>query len=458
MIRPPDLRCLDSAGKDSLILALIERLNELTRRVEILEAENAELRAKLKLPPKKPDNSSIPPSRGQKANAEEQRKPKGKPHAGVSRELHPNPTHRRDVAATHCENCHADVSAVEQKPVHTYDKIEIPEIKPDVTRVTLLGGRCPCCDKPFKAEAPEGLEPGSPFGPNLRVLAIYLRVTHAISFERLAALFSDVLGIKISEGALVKMMAASKSAFVRQANRIHTELLASTILASDETSARVGKRNWWLWVFHHGKACCFLIHKTRSKAAVSEFLGDHRPDAWLSDRFGAQMGWAQHDHQFCLAHLIRDAQYAIDAGDKTFAPRFRDLLKRACAIAGRRPNLADSTLRRYACKLNADLDKLLRTKPSHAEGQKFQATIKACRQHLFVFMKNRAIEPTNNGSEQAIRPCVTFRKVTNCFRSQWGAKLYADIRSTLETARRRAIGAFQAIRLTLNDQLLLDTG
>ena len=84
---------------------------------------------------------------------------------------------------------------------------------------------------------------------------------------------------------------------------------------------------------------------------------------------------------------------------RTFAPRFHELLQRACGIAGRRPNLADSTLRNYARKLDADLDALLRIKPSHAEGKKFQATIKACRQHLFVFMKNRAIPPTNNGSE-----------------------------------------------------------
>jgi len=27
-----------------------------------------------------------------------------------------------------------------------------------------------------------------------------------------------------------------------------------------------------------------------------------------SDRLGSQMGWAKRDHQFCLAHLIRDAQ------------------------------------------------------------------------------------------------------------------------------------------------------
>ena len=69
---------------------------------------------------------------------------------------------------------------------------------------------------------------------------------------------------------------------------------------------------------------------------------------------------------------------------------------------------------------------------------------------MFVFLANRAIPPTNNGSEQALRPCVIFRKVTNCFRSEWAAHLYADIRSVIETARRKAIGALEAIRLTLN--------
>jgi transposase len=42
-----------------------------------------------------------------------------------------------------------------------------------------------------------------------------------------------------------------------------------------------------------------------------------------------------------------------------------------------------------------------------------------------------------------------FRKITNGFRTDWGAKLYADIRSVIESARRRSIGALQAIRLTL---------
>jgi transposase len=458
------------ARKDALIAQLLGRVDALTRQVEglsarvqelesanevlraenaMLRAENAALREKLKLPPKTPDNSSMPPSRGQKANGEPSRKSKATAHTGAHRPLHPNPTRTRDVRAKECPQCRADVSGVAQSVVHVYDRIEIPEIKPDVTQVRLHGGTCPCCARRFTAAAPAGLEPGSPFGPNLRALAIYLRYTQAISFERLARLMSDLLGVAISEGALVNILDDSRAAFAREAERIRERLLSSTILQSDETSVRVGKRTWWTWVFHHDRDCCFVIRPSRGKDVVADFLGEHRPDIWVSDRLAAQMGWATRAHQVCLAHLIRDAQHAIDAGDTAFAPGLKKLLQRACGMGARRPDLAHETLRSYASKLNTRLDDLLRRAPTHALGEKLHAAIKACRQHLFVFLADRAVPPTNNGSEQGLRPCVTYRKVTNGFRSEWGAKLYADIRSVVETARRRAISALDAIRLTL---------
>jgi transposase len=457
MNSPSDFSLLSAKEKDALIAQLLARLGALERENATLKAENATLREKLKLPPKTPDNSSTPPAAGHKSNGETTRKPKGKPHAGAHRPLHPNPTRRRDVPASHCQHCRADVSSVVQTPVHAYDRIEIPEIKPDVTRVTLLGGMCPCCARPFKAAPPAGLEPGSPFGPNLRAFAIYLRFTQAISFERLSRLFSDLLGLEISEGALVNMLDDSKLAFARAAGLIRARLLAGTILQSDETSVRVGNQTWWTWVFHHAEDACFVIHPNRSRAVVEQFLGEHRPDFWVSDRLAAQMNWAKKDHQVCLAHLIRDAQYAIDAGDTAFAPGLRKLLRRACKIGGRRHQLADATLRAYGYKLEAELDVLLRIAPVHGAGSKLQNVIKGCRRHMFVFLANRAIPPTNNGSEQALRPCVIFRKVTNCFRSEWAAHLYADVRSVIETARRKAIGALEAIRLTLNG-LSLPTG
>ena len=431
----------------ALIEALTKQIGVLTKRVAALEAE-------LGKPPKTPDNSSVPPSQGHKASGESETKPKAKPHAGSHRPLHPNPTRRRDVLADRCEHCRADVCAVPQAAVHTYDRIEIPEIVPDVTRVTLHGGVCPCCRQRFRAPPPAGLAPGSPFGPNLRAFVLYLRFAQAIPFERLARLMSDLLGLEISEGALANMLEASGGTFARQTSLIRDRLLSGTILQSDETSVRVGKKTWWTWVFHNGDSACFLIRPSRGKAVVGEFLGAVRPDFWVSDRLGAQMGWARTAHQACLAHLFRDVQYAIDAGDISFAPSIKNLLKQAIAIGHRRDLLADTTLTVYAARLEAKLDRLLQIDPANQQGQKLLRMIKKYRQNLFVFVTNRTVPPTNNGSEQALRPCVIFRKITNCFRSQWGAKLYADVRSVFETARRRGVPILQAIRLTLDEQPL----
>ena len=141
-----DQDALESLDRETLIglvvaqAETIERLNEIVVRVAGFEAENAtlrarvaELEAKLGLPPKTPDNSSTPPSQGRKASDEAASKPNGKPHAGAHRPLHPNPTARRDMMATACQHCGADVSGVAQIVCEAYDHVEIPEIKPDIT-------------------------------------------------------------------------------------------------------------------------------------------------------------------------------------------------------------------------------------------------------------------------------------------------------------------------------------
>ena len=440
MTSPPDF-----ADKDALIAALMARIGVLVARV-------AELELKLGLPPKTPDNSSQPPSSGRKPSEPSSPKRKARPHAGAHRPLHPNPTSKCDVFADACEACGADVTGIAQKPCEVYDRVEIPKVEPDVTRVSLHGGVCPCCAQRFKAEPPEGLEPGSPFGPNLRALAIYLRAVQGIPLARLRAVLRDLFGLDISEGALVNILAAAREPFAAQTSAIRARLMAGTALASDETGLRVGKANWWLWVFHHEDSVVFVAAKHRARAVVEAFLGDWRPDYWISDRYGGQMNWARREHQVCLAHLIRDAQYAIDTGDLIFAPGLKGLLKRACAIGRRRDALADATLKAYAADLDRRLDRLMSLVSTDRAGIRLQKIIRKTRRHLFVFVTNRAITATNNGSERALRPCVIYRKITNGFRSEWGAALYADIRSVVETARRRSIRAIDAIRLTLKHE------
>jgi transposase len=226
--------------------------------------------------------------------------------------------------------------------------------------------------------------------------------------------------------------------------------LRGTVIASDETGMRVGKDNRWLWVFHHGPTALFLGAQSRAKTVIENFLGDWRPDYWISDRGGSQMaGWPRKGHQACLAHLIRDTRYLMEAGDTVIAPAFIGLLKRACAIGRRRPDLADATLKTYKADLEKRLDAILQRAPTHDAGRKAIGLVKKVRPNLFVFLANREVTATNNGSERAVRPCAIYRKITNGFRSEWGAHFYADLRSTVETGRRRAVRAIDAIRITL---------
>src|SRR3954471_25014178 len=68
MDRLPDLSSLSHDEKDALIHALWAQGQALTGQATTLAARVVELEARLGVPPKTPDNSSLPPSRGKKAN------------------------------------------------------------------------------------------------------------------------------------------------------------------------------------------------------------------------------------------------------------------------------------------------------------------------------------------------------------------------------------------------------
>ncbi len=50
-------------------------------------------------------------------------------------------------------------------------------------------------------------------------------------------------------------------------------------------------------------------------------------------------------------------------------------------------------------------------------------------------MSHPQVKPDNNDAERALRPIVVHRKVSGGARSDWGAKLVAQMFSFLETVR-----------------------
>jgi transposase len=433
---------------------LIELVLALTQRVAALEARLGE-------PPKDSGNSSVPPSHDRKANR--RRRPRGLRReasvgrAGGGRPLHPDPDEVVIAKLSSCPHCRTAMSEAEQHLVERYDKIELPPVKPVVTRVERHGGTCRCCGAHVVAPVPQGLEPGSPFGVRIAALAIYLRYVQAVSYQRLSRFFADISGLDISEGALANLFLRSKPRFDDRVVAILERLRASRLIASDETGARVNGRNEWEWVFQNDALCLHVIRPSRGRAVVREVLAGHRPQVWVSDLFGAQQGHAE-QWQVCLAHQLRDCTFAIEAGDDILAPRIKLIVLRICAICRRADRLADSTLQHYRADLDRRLSAALALQPTNRHGIRLRKRFAKCRDSLLTCVTDRTVPPTNNASEQDIRPSTIFRKVTNGFRSTWGRDLYAGVRSVLNTARRQHKSAFAAISDALAGRPLFDTG
>jgi transposase len=441
---PTDSR--DDDHTAGLLAALVQQNAELLAEIKRLLARIAELEAKLGQPPKTPDNSSLPPSRGHKANPERPaNNPPRKGRPGVARKLAEKPDVTRRFYAERCA-CGAVLGESGQELAKEYDHIDIPPIRPVTTRIELFRATCPCCKARVTARAPADMPEGTPFGPGITAIVTYLHGCQMIGYKRLTEVCQGLLGLTISQGAIANMLARVGEAIAAPAERIAAEVRASEVIASDETSARVKGKTWWQWTFGCATAVYFVIAETRGKCVPTAFLAGARPKVWLSDRLPAQLRHAK-EHQVCLAHLIRDAQYAIDHGDTIFAPDFKALLKDACAVGRRRPGLADATIAAHRRRLERQLERLLARKPTDAEGRKLRDAVDLdCRDKLLVFLKRRDAEPTNNESERALRPSVIFRKVTNGFRSEWGARAYAALCSIVETGRRNGRSALTAIR------------
>ncbi len=475
-----DRATLLTLSRDDLI-ALIEAQG---KQLATLTARIAELEAKLAVPPKNPDNSSMPPSKGEKPNLPERGKKPRPSRPGVARPLAENPDRIIEATLGTCPHCDHTLAAADMADIHAYDHIDLPPIRPIVTRINRHRGTCPCCRKAVAAPAPEGFEPGSPFGPGIGALILHLHITQAVSFERLSRLMAEVFGLSISEGAIANILARAQTPLMAAADAIAAVVRASPVVASDETSARVGGKSWWQWAelakvpsrsvggrqaegLLSSTAIYHVIDATRAASVVATFLQGVQPEIWVADCYGGQMGHGV-ERQICLAHLLRDTKYAIEAADTVFAPGSRLVLLRAVAIGKRRATLKDSTLKQYLADLDRRLDKLLSgPEPKQDAARPLYRAMRRDRADLFRFVTRRDVLYTNNACERArlakgsirlcrmewqdegLRPSVIFRKVTNCFRAEWGAKVYAAAASVIATGRLHGMSALEALRAGL---------
>jgi hypothetical protein len=119
-----ELDHLSHAENDTLIRSLFQRLEAAERRI-------ADLEARLGGPGKTPDNSSLPPSKGQKSNKPQKAERGGPRQGSLGRQgggrpltLFPDETVTTRTPA--CAHCQAALCEADQVLHGRYDKIDLP--------------------------------------------------------------------------------------------------------------------------------------------------------------------------------------------------------------------------------------------------------------------------------------------------------------------------------------------
>ena len=436
----PDLKQLTEEAKEALIVELWEEIQKLKKQAE-------------KKPKKTSRNSSLPPARGFKADVKNEEKgSEGQRIGSIGREgggrqLSEAPDQIIKATVKSCAECGKQIAESMQILMERYDKIDIPPIKPIVTRVERYGCKCEGCGQEQIANVPMGLESGSPFGDRIAALVTTMRYSHGISYNRMQQMMSEVFGIEISEGAIANLLTRVKGQLESEVDNILKVVRSSRLICSDETSARVNGKNEWEWVFQNEQVCFHIIRPSRGGDVIQEVMADH---LWVSDLYSAQKTHPAKEWQVCLAHQLRDCQYGVEAGDEIFSGRMKKLLLRAFVLRRRWSDLAETTRYQYRCRLYRDLETILNLSPIQEDGVRLQKRYRDLRENLFLFLDDPTIPPTNNASEQALRWSVIFRKITNGFRSNWGRDLFAMIRSIVNTGRRQGLSTFESILVALN--------
>ena len=421
-------------------------------RVAQLEAENAELRARLG---QNSQNSSKPPSSDPPGTPREPKVPTGRSrggqpgHKGHKRERLPA-DRVVPVVPTRCGRCQRPLRGTDPNP-WIHQVIELPEIRPDVTDYELHELGCEC-GATTRASLPVGV-PGGAFGPRL-MAAVALCTGRFRMPKRMAQEFlHDMVGVEVAVGSICKMEQSVSGAIAAPVEEACAAVQEQPVAHQDETGWYEGieqgrKGRAWLWVAVTALVTVFRIARSRGAEVTKEMLGEDFRGFLVVDRWAAYRWVARGMRQLCWAHLIRDFCGFAERGGAV-GRIGEQLLERAAVMFRLWHRIRDGTLTRRTFQrrmkpVERSVARLLR-KAAVCGDAKVEGMAKEILKHepaLFTFVYADGVEPTNNKAERALRNAVIWRKISFGTDSERGSRFVERIltvTTTLKQQRRHAL-------------------
>ena len=324
------------------------------------------------------------------------------------------------------------------------------------------------CGAETKAPAPKEATAPACYGPRIRALAVYLSVYQHLPYERLAEMFSDLLQIPVSSGAVVAMV---KQAGSGDGLELFEEVVKDLICGSpaahfDETGARVEGSLHWIHVASNRLYTLLICHKKRGKDAIEQ-MGVLRNMTGTAVHDGFRP-YRSYDvaHALCNAHHLRELEALSELEGQDWASEMIDVLLEAKQDVCRANfHGADRLTHATMCRVRFGYQDLLDKgwKVNEADVETSEKWIRATARRLLKRLDERRddvlrftvdfrVPFDNNQAERDIRMVKLQQKISGSWRTKAGADHFCAIRSYVSTMKKHRQGVLDRADPALRGQ------
>lgn len=314
----------------------------------------------------------------------------------------------------------------------------------------------------FVASFPEGVNRPVQYGLGLKANAVYMSQYQLIPYNRIQDHFQDQVHIPVSAGSIFNFNKEAYGQLDFFEQWAKNKLARSDLMHADETGINIGGKRHWLHCVSSTSLTWFYPHTKRGTEAMDEmgilpfFKGVLCHDHWKP--------YYRYEclHALCNAHHLRELERAWEQDHQEWAKQMQTLLidiSKAVENAGGQLPLDESKRwrRRYRQLLKkADIEcpppdesqrKGKRGRLKRSKARNLLERLRDFEQDVLRFMEMEAVPFTNNQGENDLRMTKVQQKISGCFRSMEGAKIFCRVRSYLSTCRKQGMSASEALSL-----------
>jgi len=326
--------------------------------------------------------------------------------------------------------------------------------------------------KRYVASFPKGISRPIQYGQSIKAHTVYLSQFQLIPYERVADYFINEASIPISVGSLFNFNKEAYDLLEEFDALAKQKLIKATLAHADETGINVNGKRIWLHTVSNEEWTYFSPHQKRGNEAMNEIgILPHFSGRLIHDHWKPYYTYQQCQHALCNAHHLRELQWVIDNHESyTWAKSMRDLLLEINKAVNETDNncfdnvTADAYRSRFRQVIQTGEIEMPLPPPEPNQSKKkgrekktkernLLERLRNFEQDVLRFMVEKEVPFTNNRGENDIRMTKVQQKISGCFKSMEGAKIFCRVRSYLLTAQKHKLTPTEALKTLFDGKL-----